>query len=79
MEKLRLDNEESKKSTLDELAKLEDAMKQRDREMEKLDQAVECRRKTGQTQDEEVGGGSIILSIIVRKPAFNFFVLAPRL
>ena len=55
MEKLRLDNEEGKKATLDELAKMEDAMKQRDREMEKLDYAVECKRKTGQSQDEEVG------------------------
>ena len=55
MEKVRLDNEDSKKITIEELAKLEEAMKLRDREMDKLDYAVECKKKSGQTQDEEVG------------------------
>ena len=54
MERLRLDNEEAKKCTMGELAKLEDAMKLRDKEMEKLDEQVENKKNAGRSQDEEV-------------------------
>ena len=54
MERLRLDNEEAKKCTIEELAKLEDAMKLRDKEMEKLDEQVENKKNAGRSQDEEV-------------------------
>ena len=54
MENLRVESEEGKKATVSQLAKLEEAMKTRDREMDKLDEQVANKKQAGRSQDEEV-------------------------
>ena len=49
-----MESEEGKKATVSQLAKLEEAMKTRDREMEKLDEQVANKKQSGRSQDEEV-------------------------